>query len=113
VLRAKPERLPLPDASADLVLLSQVYHELRDRAAYLRELQRVLAPGGSLCLLDWRTPAEEPALSKEATPLGPPFEDRVSEARACAELQDAGFQWLVSHGGFGQNWCLTTRKGGA
>jgi ubiquinone/menaquinone biosynthesis C-methylase UbiE len=113
VVRAKPDRLPLPTACADLVLMAQVYHELRDRAAYLKELARVLAPGGTLCLLDWRTPAEEPALADEPSPLGPPFEHRVAESVACAELQDAGFAWVVSHAGFGQNWCLTTKKVGA
>ena len=110
VVRAKPERLPLPDACADLVLLAQVYHELHDRVAYLRELSRVLAPGGSLCVLDWRTPLEEPALNEETSPMGPPFEHRVSEALACDELHEAGFQWMVSHTGFGQNWCMTTKK---
>jgi ubiquinone/menaquinone biosynthesis C-methylase UbiE len=113
VLRAKPERLPLPDASADLVLLAQVYHELGDRHAYLLELDRVLAPGGTLCLLDWRTPSEEAALDQDPSPMGPPFEHRISEAQACAELQEAGFQWMVSHPGFGQNWCITTKKAGA
>ena len=113
VLRAKPDRLPLPDASADLVLMAQVYHEIRDRRAYLKELARVMAPGGSLCLLDWRTPGEEPALAAEPSPMGPPFEHRVAEPVACAELQEAGFAWVVSHAGFGQNWCLTTKKIGA
>ena len=110
VVRAKPDRLPLPDNSADLILLAQVYHEMRDRVAYLRELGRLLAPGGTLCLLDWRTPREEPGLLDEAAPLGPPFGQRVDEQRACAELQAAGFQWVVSHAGFGQNWCLTARR---
>lgn len=110
VVRAKPDRLPLPDACADLVLLTQVYHELSNRHAYLLELARVLAPGGTLCLLDWRTPSEEPSLMNELAPMGPPFEHRVSEARACNELQAAGFQWMVAHTGFGQNWCITTKK---
>ncbi len=113
VVRAKPERLPLPDACADLVLLAQVYHELGDRVAYLRELARVLAPGGSLCVLDWRTLSEEPDLNRELSPMGPPFEHRVSESDACAEFHDAGFQWMVSHAGFGQNWCVTTKKAAA
>lgn len=113
VVRAKPDRLPLPDACADLILLAQVYHEIRDRGAYLKELGRLLAPGGTLCILDWRTPAEEPALAAEDAPMGPPFEHRISEPRACAELQEAGFLWVVSHTGFGQNWCLTTKKASA
>jgi ubiquinone/menaquinone biosynthesis C-methylase UbiE len=113
VVRAKPERLPLPDACADLILLSQVYHELRNRPAYLAELSRLLAPGGTLCLLDWRGPGEDKAVAEDPAPMGPPFEHRVSEAQACAELQDAGFHWVVSHAGFGQNWCVTTKKAGA
>jgi ubiquinone/menaquinone biosynthesis C-methylase UbiE len=110
VVRAKPGLLPLPDGCADVILLAHVYHELLDRQAYLRELARLLAPGGTLCLLDWRTPAEDPSLEQEIEPLGPPFGHRVSEARACAELQEAGFAWAVSHGGFHQNWCVTVKK---
>ena len=110
VVRAKPDRLPLPDSCADVALLSQVLHEVADRVAYLRELKRLLAPGGTLCLLDWRTPSEEPALLDEAQLMGPPFEHRVSEHQACNDLQQAGFQWVVSHAGFGQNWCLSARR---
>lgn len=107
VVRAKPRSLPLPDQCADRVLLAQVYHELEARPAYLRELRRLLSPGGLLCLLDWRTPAEDPGLGAEPEPLGPPFARRVSEAQACEELRQAGFGLVVSHAGFGQNWCLT------
>jgi len=110
VVRAKPDRLPLPDSCADLALLSQVLHEVADRVAYLRELRRLLAPGGTLCLLDWRTPAEEPALRELASPMGPPFEHRVSEHQACLDLQAAGFGLVVTHAGFGQNWCLSARR---
>jgi ubiquinone/menaquinone biosynthesis C-methylase UbiE len=110
VARAKPDRLPLPSGSADLILLAQVWHEISDRAAYLRELLRVLCPGGTLCLLDWNTAAEEAEASAEALPAGPPLEERVSENQAVLELESAGFEWLVSHGGFPQNWCLTARR---
>jgi ubiquinone/menaquinone biosynthesis C-methylase UbiE len=109
VVRSKPDRLPLPDACADLVLLAQVYHRLADRAAYLLELRRLLAPGGTLCLLDWRPPTEDPEVAAEGEPLGPPHAARVGEGTACRELAAAGFQWMVAHGGFSRNWCLTAR----
>ncbi len=46
------EELPFPDASFDLVLsLNVIYHrEVRDDLAALREMARVLAPGGCLLL---------------------------------------------------------------
>jgi ubiquinone/menaquinone biosynthesis C-methylase UbiE len=89
VVRAKPDRLPLPDACADMVLLAGVLAELGDRVAYLRELKRLLAPGGTLCLVDQRP---------------------VDEALACDELQQAGFGWIVSHAGFDDHWCLSARR---
>jgi SAM-dependent methyltransferase len=41
-------RLPLPDASFDLVVLNQVIEHVLDPAAVVRELARVVAPGGRL-----------------------------------------------------------------
>ena len=64
VARAKPATLPLPNSSADLILLSNVYHEIEARPAYLKELRRVLSAGGTLCLLDWRGPQEDPELGR-------------------------------------------------
>jgi ubiquinone/menaquinone biosynthesis C-methylase UbiE len=109
VVRAKPDRLPLPDRCADLILLTQVYHLVQDRQAYLRELRRLLSPGGQLCLLDWRPPSEDAAVGEETPRQGPDFAARVGEHEACQDLAAAGFPWTVAHTGFAQNWCLTAR----
>jgi ubiquinone/menaquinone biosynthesis C-methylase UbiE len=41
---------PLDDGAADLVFLSQVLHHVADRPGALREVRRVLRPGGRLCV---------------------------------------------------------------
>jgi SAM-dependent methyltransferase len=46
--------LPLPDAAVDLVLCQQGLQFFPDRPAALREMRRVLGPGGRLALSVWR-----------------------------------------------------------
>ncbi len=52
------ERLPLPDASVDVALLSQALHHAERPAAALAEAQRILRPGGRLLVLDLRRHGE-------------------------------------------------------
>jgi ubiquinone/menaquinone biosynthesis C-methylase UbiE len=75
----------LPDACADRVFLANVWHEVEDHGAVLREAARILRGGGRLAILDWRTDVERPP--------GPPLEHRVSPARTYIALEDAG--WTV------------------
>jgi len=44
------EALPLPDACADLVFMSMVFHHFADLAAVGRECRRVLRQGGHVCI---------------------------------------------------------------
>jgi ubiquinone/menaquinone biosynthesis C-methylase UbiE len=46
------EHLPLPDASVDSVLLALVLCSVDDPVAVLREVARVLRPGGAVCVLE-------------------------------------------------------------
>jgi len=48
--------LPLPDASVDAVTISFGLRNLADRARGLREMRRVLRPGGSLFVLEFSQP---------------------------------------------------------
>jgi SAM-dependent methyltransferase len=50
VLAADGCRLPFPDAAFDAVVTLETIEHLQDRDAFLSELLRVLAPGGSLVL---------------------------------------------------------------
>ena len=49
---AHAERIPLPDASVDMVLCHQTLHHIVDQAAALAEVFRVLKPGGMLLLAE-------------------------------------------------------------
>jgi ubiquinone/menaquinone biosynthesis C-methylase UbiE len=50
------EALPLEDASVDLALSTISFHHWQDQAAGLREVARVLRPGGSFLLADFTLP---------------------------------------------------------
>ncbi len=49
---AAAESLPFPDGSADLVLSSISFHHWADQAKGVREIARLLEPGGWFCLAD-------------------------------------------------------------
>jgi ubiquinone/menaquinone biosynthesis C-methylase UbiE len=57
--RAEATRLPLRDASVDVVVCRGVLHHLPDVAAALREWRRALRPGGAVVVASEPTPAVE------------------------------------------------------
>jgi SAM-dependent methyltransferase len=52
LVRAPAERLPFPDAVFDLVVSTDSFQHWRNQAAGLRDIGRVLTPGGCLVLAD-------------------------------------------------------------
>ena len=53
--RGEIERLPAPDGSFDVALLSQTLHHAADPGRAIHEAARVLRPGGRVLVLDLRT----------------------------------------------------------
>jgi ubiquinone/menaquinone biosynthesis C-methylase UbiE len=47
------ERLPFPDERFNVVVSCNMFHYIRKPAAALREMERVLSPGGRLVITDW------------------------------------------------------------
>lgn len=74
----------LPDAGCDLYFIANVWHELDDRQAVLREARRILKASGRIAILDWRPDVERVA--------GPPLEHRLSKETAMDDLRRAGFR---------------------
>lgn len=71
----------LPDATMDLELMVDVYHELSQPQAMLRRLRQALKPGGRLVLLEYR---------KEDPTIPILFEHKMSVAEARMELEAEG-----------------------
>ena len=79
--------LPLESESIGLAWMVNVYHEIDDRKKTLEELRRLLSPGGSLFIVDWK---------REDTPSGPPLEERVEEVDLYDDLLASGFDRIRS-----------------
>jgi len=98
------DRLPFPDRSFDVAVSSFVLQLVPDRSAALREVARVLRPGGMLAFVTWMTsrqsfPPDE-AFFDVVDELELPDDDReedrsgdfASAREANRELRDAGYR---------------------
>ncbi len=77
------QSLPLPDGSADVVLLAFVLHETDDPQRFAGEVGRILAPAGRVLLMEWE-PRE--------MPMGPPLADRLTPDAVSGWLAAAGLR---------------------
>jgi SAM-dependent methyltransferase len=102
-LLSTDEAVPLPDGSLDLAMMGSVYHEFKDRPAYLAEVRRLLGPKGRLVVIDWR-----PLPPGAERTVGPPAHHRVAEETARAELEGQGFV-VEARPEFELLWCLEER----
>jgi ubiquinone/menaquinone biosynthesis C-methylase UbiE len=98
--------VPLPGGCADAAVMGALFHELADRAAFLAEVRRLLAPGGRVLVADWdRRPGQE-----GATDAGPPYEHRVPREETESALRAAGFTAVTAHEGFRDAYLLSARR---
>ena len=93
--------LPLHDASVDAVLLINMLHEFSDLEASLLEVRRILRPGGTVVISDWK---------KISTAEGPPLEVRFTEEEARAVGEAAGFTGITFHDLYPEHFTLTGRR---
>jgi len=73
--------VPLPDGTADRILISLVLHEIEDPIAFLLEARRLLAPKGSIAIIE---------LVKREYPHGGPSGPRVSPEDVARFASNAG-----------------------
>jgi ubiquinone/menaquinone biosynthesis C-methylase UbiE len=70
---AEADRLPFASQSFDHAFLVNVFHEVEDKERLTEEVERVLAVGGRLTLVDFH---------KKQTSFGPPVSERLSAVEA-------------------------------
>ena len=88
VRHMEPGVVPLDADSADIVVMAQVHHELDAPAPLLADCARILRPGGTIAIVDWKD---------EDNGKSPAAGRRVPPDRIRAELTDAGFRDIQSH----------------
>jgi len=96
--------IDLPDDSVGLAWMVNVFHEISDRKSSLSEIFRILSPGASLFIIDWKP---------EETPLGPPLSERVPEVGIITSLLDAGFSLIRSWDIYQMHLVIEAQKGQA
>lgn len=81
VVKTSEMDVPLPQASADFVLLAFVLDEVNHRSTFLHRVARILKPGGTIAVIEWQ---------KHEQVEGPPLDDRLSPDELLADAQAAG-----------------------
>src|ERR1035437_6304524 len=87
LIHAVADQTGLPASSCDLFFLANIWHEIEDQSAVLREAIRVLKKSGRIAILDWRPDVE--------SEHGPPLAHRVDPSRAMKSLRSTGFEQVA------------------
>jgi ubiquinone/menaquinone biosynthesis C-methylase UbiE len=96
------DRIPIEDASIDLTNIGNVYHEVKGRLNFLKEIYRILRPGGTMLIIDW-----DP---EEDLGIGPPVKQRIPKNQVLQDLEFAGFTDIKNHFVFAGHYALTARR---
>lgn len=96
-----PNAVDLPDGAADVVVMAQLHHELDAPEDLLAECRRLLKPGGTVAIVDWKD---------EDNGKSPPAGRRVPEADLRAQLSGCGFSEIEGHDIYAFHTFLTARR---
>jgi SAM-dependent methyltransferase len=80
---AEPNDPHLKPGEADVILIVNTFMYIRNRAEYLKNLQKGMAANGKLIIIDFK---------KKRTPIGPPNEMRLPIHEVEEALYTAGFR---------------------
>jgi len=75
--------LDIQQNSCDLVIVSNILHEIDDSQQLIKNIYRILKSPGRVVAVEWK---------RTATPFGPPLEKRLDQVKLEIMLQQAGFR---------------------
>jgi ubiquinone/menaquinone biosynthesis C-methylase UbiE len=87
VVHADVSKTGIPSASADIVLLARILHDIEDKKAFLSEVKRICKQGGRVIDLDWK---------KIRMNHGPPFSITLSKPHSEKILRANGLRVVGS-----------------
>jgi len=87
------ERTPLSSNSIDLVLMTDLLFECEDKKIVLEEGKRVLKPGGSLLIVDWKISAPLGPESRRVSPQDIKKEARDLNLKLEKEFEAGIYHW--------------------
>ncbi|KAA8923520.1 class I SAM-dependent methyltransferase [Thermoplasma sp.] len=82
-IKARAEKIPIPDGTVDLVFIANAFHDFDDKDAVLNEIYRILRDGGYLVDIDWK---------KDETTHGPPVDIRIDRKDALLLISSHNFE---------------------
>ncbi len=97
--------VPLPNASVDVAFYANIWHEIDEHEAVLREAFRILVPSGRIAILDWR--------QDKPSPPGPPQEHRIAADSVTSFLEKHGCWQVTSHEVGAFSYLVTAQLPGA
>lgn len=96
------DRIPIEDTGVQFVNLGNVYHEIKGRLNFLKEVYRILKPGGFFLLIDW-----DP---EEDMDIGPSAKERIPMGQVVQDLEFAGFDSVKNVFVYIGHYALVARK---
>jgi len=87
------KRTPLSSNSVDLILMTDLLFECEDKKKVLEEGKRVLKPGGSLLIVDWKISAPLGPESKRVSPQDIKKEARDLNLKLEKEFEAGIYHW--------------------
>jgi SAM-dependent methyltransferase len=100
LLKAGVEQTGLSDQIADLCFLSSILHEVPQPANLIAEAARLLKPGGTLVIVEWKAELNSP---------GPPQKVRISQKQVQSIFEQIGLTFL-SYQDWSDNYYVATGK---
>jgi ubiquinone/menaquinone biosynthesis C-methylase UbiE len=96
------KQMPYADRHFDMVVSNSIVHHLPDPLPFLKELKRVLKPGGGILLRDLLRPEDEVGVDALVSQIGPeysPHQRQLFRDSLCAAFRLEEVQQMVDNAG--------------